>query len=600
LSFLAEIEVAGFIKRGASVKDKTWNAGQKRGNLGTRRRRAYTTRITPIIAALLIVVCAGRQYSSAQTTPQPGDLDPTFGTGGKVTTEFNGLGDGINSVAIQSDGEIVAGGFATSSTTGMDFALARYNTDGSLDTTFGTGGKVTTDFFGGNDRISRIAIQPDGLIVACGQASQPAPPGTNTASYFALARYNTDGTLDSTFGNGGKVTTQFTGVADECLGLALQSNGQIVAVGQTDEPATMNDFALARYNTDGTLDSTFGIGGKVTTDFSGGDDAALGVVIQSDGAIVAAGEEENAAATEGEFALARYDSNGTLDPSFGSGGKVTTSFFGNFDEALDIALQSNGQIVTVGVDSTAASNFDFSPSNNFALVRYNNDGSLDSTFGSAGKVTTDLGSEDRAVGLAIQSNGDLVAGGLSFNTSAVMEFALARYTSAGALDATFGTGGEVTTEFAGLGDKILRVAIDGNGNIVAGGSATEPAPISNTVFALARYIGMAQAPPPPTPGFSLSFADSSITVARGKKDTVQLNVTRTGGFTGDVTITGPNPAVTGLKVTNLPLSISGGSGNFTIKVKSGAAIKTDQLTFTGTDSTGKLVQTATLSLTVTK
>ncbi|HEY6330231.1 MAG TPA: delta-60 repeat domain-containing protein [Blastocatellia bacterium] len=590
------------------MKDSPTNAGIKRGNRRIWNHLVRTTRLTPVITVLLILVLAGRQYGSAQTTPQPGDLDPTFGTGGKVTTEFNGLGDGINSVAIQSDGKIVAGGFATSATTGLDFALARYNTDGSLDTTFGTGGKVTTDFFGGTDAISGIVIQPDGLIVVCGYAFEVTPPQTPEVSNFALARYNVDGTLDSTFGTGGKVTTGFSGSIDQGFGLALQSNGQIVVAGKAEFPTTMDDFALARYNADGSLDTTFGSGGKVTTDFFGGQDTAFGVVIQSDGAIVAGGEEENLAGTEGEFALARYDTNGSLDSSFGSAGKVTTSFFGNFDEVLDLALQSNGQIVAGGFDSTDAApmvSFNFSPSNNFALARYNSDGSLDSTFGTGGKVTTDVGSMDRAVGLAIQTNGDLVAGGLSFNSSSTMEFALARYTTSGALDTTFGTGGEVTTEFDGFGDKILRVAIDASGNIVAGGSSTQPSAAGitepgKTAFALARYIGTAPAPPPPQPNFSLSFAESSVSIARGKKDTVQLNVTRTGGFTGEVTITGPSPAVKGLKATNVPLSISGSSGNVTIKVKSGAAEGTDQLTFTGTDSTGKIVQTATLSVTVTK
>jgi uncharacterized delta-60 repeat protein len=150
--------------------------------------------------------------------------------------------------------------------------LAAWAASGDLDATFGTGGKVTTDFAGGTDEAHGVVIQPlDGKIVAAGEAK------TSYGEDFALARYSPNGTLDTTFGTGGLVTTDFNGRDDVAFAVALQSDGKIVAAGQA-QSSYGQAFALARYNPDGTLDATFGRGGKVTTAFTGRDDAAHGVV----------------------------------------------------------------------------------------------------------------------------------------------------------------------------------------------------------------------------------------------------------------------------------------------------------------------------------
>ncbi|MER6352930.1 delta-60 repeat domain-containing protein, partial [Streptomyces sp. NPDC001634] len=314
----------------------------------------------------------------------PGDLDPTFGTGGKVLTDFGGTDF---ATAVQADGKIIAVGQSDGASAGdFDFALARYNTDGSLDPTFGTGGKVTTNF-GGGDGARAVAVQTDGKIVVAGFS--------NTGiSNFAVARYNTDGSLDPTFNGTGAVTTDFGG-EDLALGVALQADGKIVAVGFTSVFGS-DDFALARYNTDGSLDSTFGTGGKVITDFgTGGNDIANGVVVQTDGKIVAAGSSDTAGTND--FGLARYNTNGSLDNTFGTGGLVTTDFGGISDQAFGVALQTDGKIVAAGFSN--ASN-----ANDFALARYNTNGSLDSTFGTGGKVLTDFGGIDEAFGVALQTD----------------------------------------------------------------------------------------------------------------------------------------------------------------------------------------------------
>jgi uncharacterized delta-60 repeat protein len=236
-----------------------------------------------------------------------------------------------------------------------------------LDATFGTGGKVTTGFFGilsqpYDERSHGVAIKPDGKIVVAGVSNV----GSNQ---FALACYNSDGTLDTAFNPSifpqlqGRVTTTI-GSGSDCAAncVAVQGDGKIVAAGNANNGSN-DDFALARYNADGSLDTTFGTGGKVTTDF-GGDDAVLSLVLQADGKIVVAGEANIGAPTY--FALARYNANGTLDATFGTGGKATTTI-GSTAIAHGVALQADGKIVVAGESTvgTPGSNFDFT------LARYN-------------------------------------------------------------------------------------------------------------------------------------------------------------------------------------------------------------------------------------
>src|SRR5215472_16863891 len=232
-----------------------------------------------ILTALCLVLCASASFAQS-------GLDPTFGTGGRVTTDFGGTGAAARTVAVQADGKILTAGVAAS--TGVaDFALARYNSDGTLDVSFGTGGQVTTDFAGANDQAESVSVQPDGRIVAAGAAG----PYINRGFDFALARYNSNGTLDTSFGTSGKVTTDFASANDvpsEPSAVALQRDGKIVVMGET-LVGGVYDFALARYDSNGTLDTSFGTSGKVTTDFAGGNDLPFSIAVQPDGNIVVAG-----------------------------------------------------------------------------------------------------------------------------------------------------------------------------------------------------------------------------------------------------------------------------------------------------------------------
>ncbi|MGB8367536.1 MAG: delta-60 repeat domain-containing protein, partial [Candidatus Babeliales bacterium] len=390
-----------------------------------------------------------------------GDLDNTFGSGGLVTTSG---GNRVTGVVIQKDSKIVAAGLSFGR-----FGLARYNVNGSLDLSFGVGGVVITDFGGTSAGANSVAIQKDGKIVAVGSAN------IGGTTDFALARYNIDGSLDITFNPTGSlpgtVVTNFGGTSGSARAVAIQKDGKIVAAGQSNVSGTF-DFALARYNTDGSLDSTFGFGGLVITDL-GDFDEINAVVIQKDGKIITAGRS-NVSGTF-DFALARYNTDGSLDMTFNPTGSlpgtVTTSF-GSTSEANGIRTQKDGKIVVAGTSGT-----------DFALARYNTDGSLDSTFNSAGSlpgtVTTDFGGIDIANAVAIQKDGKIVAAGNSGT-----DFALARYNTEGSLDTTFNpTGslpGTVTTDF-GDSDAAFAVAIQKEGKIIVAGN-------SNIDFALAQYV----------------------------------------------------------------------------------------------------------------
>jgi uncharacterized delta-60 repeat protein len=395
----------------------------------------------------------GGDFALARYNPN-GTLDKSFSGDGRQTTDFGGFGgsdDRASGVALQADGKIVAVGHGGPGGTGNDFALARYNPNGSLDKSFSGDGKQTTDFGGDNDEAAGVALQADGKIIAVGFTQNFGAPGN-----FALARYNPNGTLDTRFSGDGRQTTDFGG-SDGAGGVALQPDGKIIAVGFG---GAGGDFALARYNPNGSLDTSFSGDGRQTTDF-GGSDQAHGVALQADGKVVAVGGDGN------DFAFARYNPNGSLDPSFSGDGRQTTGFGGSDDRASGVALQADGKIVAVGGDG-----------NDFALARYNPNGSLDTSFSGDGKQTTNLGfgAGDAAATLR-QPDGKIVAVGNAGN-----DFALARYKANGSLDKSFSGDGRQTTNFGGLGDVATGVALQGDGKIVAVGSGGP-----GEDFALARY-----------------------------------------------------------------------------------------------------------------
>ncbi|MCH8010394.1 MAG: VCBS repeat-containing protein [Candidatus Marinimicrobia bacterium] len=339
-----------------------------------------------------------------------GSLDTGFGTNGVVTTDISGGSDVANSIALQSDGKIVAigyGGLGGSE----DFVVVRYNSDGSLDTGFGTNGIVTTNLYGSDDVANSVALQSDGKILVAGSGG---PVGNWD---FVVVRYNSDGSLDTGFGTNGIVTTNLYGNNDIANSVALQSDGKIVAAGDGGDVYSV--FMVVRYNSDGSLDTGFGNNGIVTTDISTGGDFANSIALQSDGKIVVAGRVGGGGSED--FVVFRYNSDGSLDTGFGTNGIVTIDISGGGDFANSIVLQSDGKIVVGG--STGSGGIDF------VVVRYNSDGSLDTGFGTNGIVTTDIsGGEDVVNSVILQSDGKIVAVGYTW-TGSTMAFAVVRYIS---------------------------------------------------------------------------------------------------------------------------------------------------------------------------
>jgi uncharacterized delta-60 repeat protein len=278
-----------------------------------------------------------RRFLLARYKPS-GRLDKTFSGNGVALTDFTNGDDQAFAVAVQGDGKIVAAGTARAFSSRATFALARYNSDGSLDTSFSGDGRVQTNFTAENDQARDVAIQTDGKIVAAGAAAMFSLTGAG----FALARYDTDGTIDSSFDGDGKLTFSFGGDHDWADGVAVQADGKIVAAGQG---GVNPDFALARFETDGTPDAGFGNAGAALTPFSanGWDGASGGLAIQTDGKIVAAGHVNFL-----RFALARYDTGGNLDTTFSGDGKVATRFGCCGAIARGVAIQADSKIVAAG------------------------------------------------------------------------------------------------------------------------------------------------------------------------------------------------------------------------------------------------------------
>jgi uncharacterized delta-60 repeat protein len=406
---------------------------------------------------------------------QPGDLDLTFGIGGIVTSSFGPNSCQGRAVALQPDGRIVVAGFSSNGSNN-DFALVRYNVDGSLDTSFDGDGRVTTDFSPYDDWGCSVALRSDGKIVVAGYAG----------GEFAVARYNPNGSLDTSFGVGGKVTTVVGSASSEGCSVALQSDGKIVVVGECWNGSN-RDFAVVRYNTNGSLDTAFGTGGMVTTAIGVSNDYAYSVALQADGKIVVAGHSYNGA--NDDFALVRYNADGSLDASFGVGGKVTTAFGSAGDFGYSVALQSDGKIVVAG---RGGSSFDF------ALARYNANGSLDTSFDGDGKVTTNLGADDRGYSVAFQSDGKIVVAGAS-----APDLALVRYNVSGSLDTSFGGDGKVTANL-GFDDTAYGAVIQSDGKIVVAGESANN-------FAVARFLGGAGAAEITVLGNGVSIADGDTT-----------------------------------------------------------------------------------------
>jgi len=408
-------------------------------------------------------------------TAQPGSLDDTFDGDGKLTLNFGNDGDIGYAVAIQADGKIVfaGGAYIPAGSEHYNFGLARFNQDGTLDNSFDMDGKVSTDFNSSMDIAVALKIQPDGKIIAAGYTHY------NLIASFAMARYNTDGSLDDSFGTGGLITTVFTDY-DEATAIALQDDGKILLAGWTHEDGNYRDFAIARYNTDGSLDNSFGTGGKIITDFLGFHDTSEGIAIQADGKIIAVGYSGSEDTYGGDFGLVRYNADGSFDATFGVGGKIRTDYYGDSDWARSVVIQPDGKIVVGGSAHTAYGN-------DFGLARYNTDGVLDTSFDEDGKVTSSFLNQysDAGYSVALQEDGKIILAGYFGETGDVSKFGMVRYNTDGSHDFDFGFLGMVNTDFWGPWDICSSIAIQPDNKIVLAGHSSDG---SESTFAIARFL----------------------------------------------------------------------------------------------------------------
>jgi len=426
------------------------------------------------LAALGLLVAAVPAASAA-----PGTLDVSFGVGGGLRTNFGGTYDWAFATAIQPDGRILAAGVSDAKGT-YDFALARYTSTHDLDPSFGHNGVVLTDFGHSYDWAYALALQPDGRIVVAGVSD------VSGSKDFALARYNPDGTPDFGFGKNGRTTLGLRSLTTDIIhGIVIQPDGKIVAAGVTYEDVVTlrphGDFMVARFQPDGRPDLSFGVGGVTTTDFSGESyDEPYAVVLQPDGKIVLGGYTNSGGGPgvlfgADQLALARYMPDGLLDPTFGREGKVVFDG-GSIDERLlALALAPDGSLIAGGYTNGERRG-------DLLLARLWPDGSLDRQFGNTGKgfSINDLGTNsERISSLVLEPNGKIVAGGQTA-VSDNADFAVFRYDPRGFFDTSFGRAGVATFDFGGREDRIHAIALQPDGKIVAVGQ-------SEADFAVVRF-----------------------------------------------------------------------------------------------------------------
>jgi uncharacterized delta-60 repeat protein len=532
-----------------------------------------------MLATLLLSLVAITHGSAAS-----GQLDPTFGSGGKVTTDLFGGTDTVVALALQPDGKIIAAGVSFDAlVVAHVFGIVRYNADGSIDPSFGVGGKVSTDFFGQrlDSSVSGIAVQSDGKIVAVGGA-EALTVDLKRIGHAVAARYNTDGSVDANFGDQGKLIIDFPMAFFSPQTVTIQQDGKILigGIASPDPAAPANTvFGLERLNRDGTLDSSFGSAGVVMTPFPSGPSFFGRLTIQRDGLIIAVGSARSSGAVASSFELARYHSDGSLDQGLGIGGLITTPLAG-VDASLggfDVAVVDN-KIVVAGSALVSTTPRRVS----FAAARYNGDGSIDTSFASGGITTADFfDGMGMLTSEAIRSDGKFVAGGFlrmpksQAKGGTANDFVLEQYNADASVDTGFGSLGRISTEFSDdENDEMYTLAIQPDRKIIAAGSTS-----GGDDFALARYQT--------EPDFQISLADPTVSAVRGTIARTSLQLDRFGGFSGNITVNHSDVSALHVRVKPDSLVSAESSVNVKFKVKDVAPIGVHDIVFTGKDNTGR-------------
>jgi uncharacterized delta-60 repeat protein len=409
-----------------------------------------------VIAGYLYITTNAPQYYVARLLPGGGP-DTTFGTAGQTVTPVNGaVQQGVQTSLLQPDGKLLVGGWADPTYGAASFALTRYNADGSIDGSFGTGGQVLTAFPLGNATMYGLTEQPDGDIVTVG-TENGTPAGSNTSqSYMVAARYTANGQLDPTFGTNGEVVVPRieygTTASDYGRAVAVLPDGDILLGGGDN-----SNLAVAEYLPNGTINYSYGNSGIFT--LSSQIATIRNIAPLPNGDLILSG---NATYPTTSLVLARVLPTGQYDPSFGTEGAVNLQL--SSPSLGGMAIQPDGKIVLAGTDNAGTT---YQPVYDDVVARFNPDGSLDPTFSSTGveQITALITNPYLPTAVRILSNGDILFG------AGGGKVYLTELLPTGGLDTTFGTGGNVAdpATTVALGSNYLGVDVRPNGNLVVAG-----------------------------------------------------------------------------------------------------------------------------------
>lgn len=456
----------------AGVPDSGFGTdGKQTVVIGASRDRA---RSVAIDAADRVIVAGDTQNGSnsafavARLTAD-GVLDPGFDADGKLTVTVGTSDDVAYGVAVDTVGRVVVAGRSANGSN-HDFAIIRLSTAGTLDPAFNADGKQTTE-------LNAIAYAT-GYAVTLDSSGRTVVAGyqfNGANDDFVIVRYLTNGTLDVSFGNMGVVSIAFFASADIAYGIAVDSQDRVVVAGYTVN-GSENDFAVARLTAAGTFDASFDADGKQTIDFGASEDIATAVAIDSQDRVIVAGYTHDGQGSYFDVAVARLTAGGALDASFDTDGKQTVDFAASTDYAFGVAVDSADRVIVAGHTSNGATV-------DFAVARLTAGGALDAAFDADGKQTCDFGSSnDSAFGVAVDSTDRILVAG-STGAGPNQDFAIARLTASGALDADFDADGKLTLAFGMLDDAASGVAVDSQDRVVVVGQTSNG---SNNDIAVVR------------------------------------------------------------------------------------------------------------------